>query len=84
MFLKCHHHLHPLAKTESYFANIGVDEDYNLDMFEHTTNTKEPTKELVNKKLLIFKQYQVDVKEIKCPLQQWKKHDSMFPIVGQL
>jgi hypothetical protein len=67
--LKCHHHLYPLAKTESYFANISVDEDYSLDMFEHTTNTNEPTKELVNKKLLIFKQYQVDVKEIKCPLR---------------
>jgi hypothetical protein len=32
-------------------------------------NKNEPTKELVNKELFIFKQYQVDVKEIKCPLQ---------------
>jgi len=47
-------------------------------------NKNEPTKELVNKELFIFKQYQVDVKEIKCPLQRWKKHESMFPIVGQL
>jgi hypothetical protein len=32
--LKCHHHLHPLAKFKSPFVNIGVDEDYNLDIFE--------------------------------------------------
>jgi hypothetical protein len=24
----------------------------------------------------------VDVKNIKCPLQWWEKHESMFPIVG--
>jgi hypothetical protein len=33
MLLKCHH---PLVATENSFANIGVDEDYNLDIFEHT------------------------------------------------
>ncbi len=27
MLLKCHHHLHTLAKSESGFVNIGVDED---------------------------------------------------------
>jgi hypothetical protein len=34
MLLKCHHHLHLLAKSESDFVNIGVDEDYSLDIFE--------------------------------------------------
>jgi len=35
---------------------------------------------LINKKaLLVFKHYQVDVKDIKCPLQWWEKHESMFP-----
>jgi len=29
MLSKCHHHLHPLAKFESDFANINVDEDSN-------------------------------------------------------
>jgi len=48
MLLKCHHHLHPLAKSESDFANINVDEDSNLDTFEQIANTSEPTKELVN------------------------------------
>ncbi len=33
LLLKCHHHLHPLAEFESVFTNIGVDEDYNLDIF---------------------------------------------------
>jgi len=31
--------------------------------------TNEPTKEVVNKELLIFIRFQVDVKEIKCPLE---------------
>jgi hypothetical protein len=34
MLLKSHHHLHPLAKFENVFANIGVDEDCSLDIFE--------------------------------------------------
>ncbi len=32
--------------------------------------------------LLIFMCYQVDVKDIKCPLQWWEKHESMFPTIG--
>ncbi len=47
-----------------------------------TTSTSEPTIELVNRKLMIFRCYQVDVKDIKCPLQWWEKHESMFPTVG--
>jgi hypothetical protein len=34
LLLKCHHHLHPLVEFESVFTNIGVDEDYNLYIFE--------------------------------------------------
>jgi len=34
--------------------------------------------ELVNKELLIFRCYQVDVKDIICSLQWWEKHESMF------
>ncbi len=49
--------MHPLAEFESVFVNINVDEDWSLDIFEQTNNTSEPTKELVNKELLIFKQY---------------------------
>jgi hypothetical protein len=34
--------------------------------------------------MLIFKLYQVDSKEIKCPFQWWEKHETMFPNVGFL
>ncbi len=46
MLLKCYYHLHPLFEN----ANVdqGVDEDCNLDIFELTTNTNEPMKELVS------------------------------------
>ncbi len=37
-----------------------------------------------NRELLIFKRFQMDPKKIKCPLQWWQKHESMFPIVGFL
>jgi hypothetical protein len=57
MLLKCHHHLHPSVEFESVFVNIGVDEDCSLDIFEKIANTSEPTKELVNMELLIFRQY---------------------------
>ncbi len=68
MLLKCRHHLHPFAEFESVFVNIGVDEDCNLDLFEQIVNMSEPVQELVNMELLIFRRYQVDMKEIKCLL----------------
>jgi hypothetical protein len=42
MSLKCYHHLHLLFEN----ANVDqdVDEDYNLNIFEFTTNTNEPMK----------------------------------------
>jgi hypothetical protein len=43
--------------------------------------TNEPTKKVVNKELLMFRRFQVDVKDIKCPLEWWAKHGSLFPIV---
>jgi hypothetical protein len=45
-----------------------VEEDRNLDISKMITNTREPTTKLVNKELLIFRHYQMDVKDIKCPL----------------
>jgi hypothetical protein len=32
--------------------------------------------------LLIFKKYQVDVKDIICPFQWWKKHEFVFLVVS--
>jgi hypothetical protein len=32
--------------------------------------------------LFIFRHYQVDVKNIKCPLQWWEKYENMFLTIG--
>jgi hypothetical protein len=37
------------------------------------TKTNAPTKELVNRELLIIQKYLVNVKSIKCSLEWWKK-----------
>ncbi len=66
--LKCYYHLHPLVESKRGVVDQKVEKDRSLDIFETTTNTSEPTTKLVNKKLLIFRRYQVDVKNIKCPL----------------
>ncbi len=49
-----------------------------------TVNTNEPTREVVNRKLVIFKQYQVDVKNIKCFFNDGKNVRPMFHIIGFL
>jgi hypothetical protein len=72
MLVKCHEHLHALVKSKANFANENIFyEDCNLDIFEQTTSTSELVEELVKKKLLIFKNYQLNVKDIKCPFQWW-------------
>jgi len=38
-----------------------VEKNKSLDIFEMTANTSEPTTKLINRDLLIFKRYQVDV-----------------------
>ncbi len=57
--------------TIGYFSN---------DIKEYWINTKK----LVKRVLLVFWHYQMDVKEIKCPLQWWDKHEAMFPTIGFL
>jgi hypothetical protein len=70
MLLKCHYYLHPLAKSKRDSANQGVEKDNYLDIFEMTAaNTSELAKNLNNKEFFIFMHYQMDVKDIKCPLQ---------------
>jgi hypothetical protein len=54
-----------------------MDQGCNLDIFEIITRKNELTKEYVKWKPLIFKWYQMDVKNIKCPLQCWEKHEAM-------
>jgi hypothetical protein len=82
MFFKCNYHLHSLIEFERGVVKQRVEKDKKLDIFERTSSTNEPTTKLVNKELLIFRHNQVDVKDIKCPLQWWEKHESMFPTFG--
>jgi hypothetical protein len=46
--------------------------------FEPTSSISELAKELVKRELLILRHYQID---IKCPLQWWEKHETIFLIV---
>jgi hypothetical protein len=39
-----------------------------LDIFEQIASTNEPIEELVKKELPMFRRYQLDIKDIKCPL----------------
>jgi hypothetical protein len=55
-----------------------MDENYTLDIFEMMARTSEPTKELIKKKLLVYKCYQMDVKNIKCFFQWQDKHEICF------
>jgi hypothetical protein len=85
ILVKCHEHLHPLVRSERNFVDHDIFcHDCNLDTFEQTTSTNEPVEKLVKKELLIFKKYQLDVKDIKCLFQWWQKHETMFLIVGFL
>jgi len=58
--------------------------DCSLDIFEQIISTSELVEKLVKRELLIFRKYQLDVKDIKCLLQWWQKHETMFPTVGFL
>jgi len=77
MLLKCYHYLHPMLELEIKYVDQIGDVKSNLDIFEQITSTSElVTKRFVGK-MLIFRSYQVDSKEIKCPLQWWGKHEAM-------
>jgi hypothetical protein len=80
MLLRCYHILHLMAKFR-LVANMQTNEKNSLDILEMSPRLNEPTKEVVNEELLMFRRFQVDVKDIKCPLEWWAKHESLFPIV---
>ncbi len=54
MLFKCHQILHPMVEFGGV-VSMYIDEDSNLDIFEMSTKTNEPTKELVNKELDVQK-----------------------------
>ncbi len=81
MLFKCHHHLHTLDNSNRTIVDERVEEDCNLDIFKMTVSAFKLVIELINREVLMFKHFQVDVKEINCPFQWWEKHESMnFPI----
>jgi hypothetical protein len=63
-------------------VDMQTNEESSLDIFEMSIRTSELPKEVMNKELLIFKRFQVDVKNIKCPLKWWAKHESLFPTMA--
>jgi hypothetical protein len=73
-----------MSKFEVGCAYQIANANSNVNIFELTPSTNEPTTKLITKKLLIFKYYQVDSKVIKCPFQWWEKHEAMFSIIDFL
>jgi hypothetical protein len=72
MLVKCHEHLHPLVRLYKNCVDQDIfEQDCSLDICEQTTPISEPTEELVKKELLVFRRYQLDVKDIKCVFQWW-------------
>ncbi len=68
MLMKCYYHLHPSIESDNDFVNQSVYDDSGLDIFQMIARNTKPTKKLVKRELLVFRHYEVDVKEIKCPL----------------
>ncbi len=82
MLLNYYHHLHPLF--EMLLLTKVLMKNTIQNVFEMTTNTNEPTKEVVNLELLILQRFQMDAKNIKCPSEWWENHESMFLTIGFL
>jgi hypothetical protein len=72
------------VKCTHYVDQDIFDWDCSLDIFEQTTNINELAKEIIKRELLIFRHYQLDVKDIKCPLWWWEKYKAMFLTIGFL
>jgi hypothetical protein len=60
MVLSRYHILHPMAEFGPV-ANMQTNEKNSLDIFEMSISINEPIKDVVNKKLMMFKRFQVDV-----------------------
>lgn len=84
MILKCYHHLYLMVESKVVNVEQAIEEDCNLNIFKQISNTSEPMKKIVIKYLLIFQSYQMDCREIKCPLQWCGKHEIMFLTIDLL
>jgi hypothetical protein len=61
VLLKCYHHLHHVVDCDVEFTKHKSYENNNLDIFEMITSSSEPITKLVNRELLIFRRFQVDL-----------------------
>jgi hypothetical protein len=71
MLIKCYEHLHPLtfaSLVDSQFAPMDTNVRCGLGIIEMANSSSEPIKECVTRKLLQFKRFPIDVKDIKCLL----------------
>jgi hypothetical protein len=84
MQLKCYHHLHHVENYDVCVTGHKAYEVNRVHIFEMIVSTSELVTDLVNKEFLIFRRFQVDPTKIKCSLQWWQKHESMFPNVDFL
>ncbi len=76
--LKCHHVFHLVLEFETVVD--WLNDDFCFGIFEMIVGIGELAKELVNMALQMFWKYYIDAKDIKCPLEWWGKHESLFPI----
>jgi hypothetical protein len=77
MLLKRYHHLHTLVKFECDIPNQFKELMKNIT---YISLKWQPMKEFTNREFLIF----MNAKYIKCPLQWWEKHKTMFHTIGFL
>ncbi len=48
ILLKCYHRLNSMAKFQGDMTNQGIDEDYNMDIFQQIASIRKSTKELAS------------------------------------
>jgi hypothetical protein len=63
---------------------MQIDEESSMNIFEMFVEISEPTKEVVNKELQMFKRFQVNVKDIKHLSKLGGKYESLFPTMAFL
>ncbi len=57
MLMKCYYQLHLSIKFDNGFVDQKINDDSNLDIFQMTASSIEPSKEFVKRKLLVFQCY---------------------------
>jgi hypothetical protein len=55
--MKCYYQLHLSIKFDNGFVDQKINDDSNLDIFQMTASSIEPSKEFVKRKLLVFQCY---------------------------